>query len=54
VTRLLAARLFEVKETDPATYLTVSLILVGSAIAAIGWPAHHAATRDPLAALRHQ
>lgn len=54
VTRVLAKFLFEVKPTDPATFLMVAALLASVALFA-GWlPARRAATVDPLAALRHE
>ncbi len=54
LTALLSGVLFGVKTTDPITYLIVMLILTGVAIGAIAIPARHAATVDPLIALRQE
>jgi putative ABC transport system permease protein len=51
-TRLLTSVLFEVKATDPATYLAVAGLLAVVALAAGYIPALRAARVDPLAALR--
>jgi putative ABC transport system permease protein len=53
-TGLLSSLLFEVKPTDPATYVLVSLILLVCAVGAILVPARRAMTVDPLAALRRE
>jgi len=54
VTRVLQKFLFEVKPSDPATFLAGALLL--SAIALIaGWiPARRATRVDPMVALRHE
>ena len=53
-TRLLAGVLFQVKQTDPATYATVSVILLTVTLAAMLAPARRATKVDPVVALRHQ
>ncbi len=53
-TRLLSSQLFEVKGTDPATYLVASLLLLACALVAIYVPARRATRTDPLTALRHE
>jgi putative ABC transport system permease protein len=53
-TRAIANLLFEIRPYDPATYLAVSLILLGVAFLAAYWPARKATKVDPLVALRHQ
>ena len=52
ITRVLAKFLFEVKPTDPATFVTVAALLAAVALLS-GWlPAQRATQVDPLAALR--
>ncbi len=54
VTRVLAKFLFEVKPSDPATFLAVAVLLSGVALGA-GWiPARRATRVDPMVALRHE
>jgi predicted permease len=52
--RLLAAQLFEIKATDPATYVLVALVLGATAIPACLIPAWRAMRVDPLHALRNE
>jgi ABC-type antimicrobial peptide transport system permease subunit len=54
VTRVLAKLLFDVKPTDPATFVAVALLLTAIALFA-GWvPARRAIAVDPLTALRFE
>jgi putative ABC transport system permease protein len=53
-TRLLSTMLFEVKQTDPSTYASVSLFLLAWTMASIWIPARRASLVDPLVALRHE
>ncbi len=52
LTRLLAGLLFEVNATDPATFLSISLLLVSIALIACFLPARRALRVDPIIALR--
>jgi predicted permease len=52
VTRVMASLLFNVRATDPATFILVSLLLVAVALAATLIPARRAARVDPMTALR--
>jgi putative ABC transport system permease protein len=54
LTRFIASLLFEVSSTDVATYLSVSLLLVGVALLASYLPARRATEVDPMTALRHE
>jgi putative ABC transport system permease protein len=54
LTRLLSSLLFEVKATDPITFLTVSLLLILIATLASYIPARRASRIDPIVNLRHQ
>jgi ABC-type antimicrobial peptide transport system permease subunit len=52
--RMLQSSLFEVTSTDPATYASVSLLLVLIAVAASLIPVRRATTVNPIVALRHE
>jgi putative ABC transport system permease protein len=51
-TRMLSGLLFGVSPSDPATYVAISVILVGIAILASYIPARRATNVDPMIALR--
>ena len=53
VSRVLQASLFEVTRTGPATYVTVSVLLVVIALIASVIPARRATAVNPIVALRH-
>jgi putative ABC transport system permease protein len=52
--RLLESQLFEVKPTDPATYLGVAFVLLATGLLACAIPALRAMRVDPLVALRNE
>jgi len=54
LTRFLAAMLYRVRPTDPATFAAASLGLAGIALLAAYLPARRASRGDALAALRHE
>ncbi len=51
--QVLSRVLFGVQSWDPAVYVTVSVLLVASALAAMCGPARRAARSEPMQALRH-
>jgi len=52
--RLLESQLFEVRPTDPATYLAVAFVLLATGLLACAIPAWRAMRVDPLVALRNE
>jgi predicted permease len=54
VTRLISSLLYGVKPTDAATFILVSLFLIGVSILASYVPARRAIRVDPMSALRHE
>jgi predicted permease len=50
--RMLSGLLFEVKPTDPLTFATIPVLLIGVTILASWLPAHRASRLDPMVALR--
>jgi putative ABC transport system permease protein len=54
VTRVMTSLLFDVTPTDPATFITTTLLLAAVAIAACYIPARRAMRVDPMVALRYE
>ena len=52
MSRLLSQMLFEVRPTDPLTYMAIAIVLGSTAALAAWWPARRAASVDPMVALR--
>jgi putative ABC transport system permease protein len=54
LTRALKTMLFGIEPTDPATFGTIAVVLIGGAAVACYVPARRAARTDPARALRSE
>jgi predicted permease len=54
LTRFISSLLFNVKPSDPVTFVTIAVMLAAVALAASLVPAHRATSVDPMVALRYE
>ncbi len=54
LTRLLSSLLFDVRPTDPLTFVTISIFFLGIALVAGYLPSRKATQVDPIIALRYE
>ena len=54
VGRLLRSILFQTGPADPATLVSITMLLITIAVGACLWPAWQASRMDPVAALRYE